>query len=502
VANDRSDSQHLALRGGVRRGRIPPGHARPEPKLYERLAADLEDMIRQGVLGPGDRLPSVRFLSRSRGISLSTVFQACYLLEARGLIRSRQRSGWFVTGIRLGRPPEPAATAKPPTEARTPDTGEMIFAILHGARNPDSAGLGSALPAPSLFPLARLSQSLARATRRIDPQQVLEDMTPGNAGLVRQIALRYRAEGINVAEQEIIVTNGALEALHLCLSSLTRPGDAVLVETPTFYGALQALEMHGLRAVHVPTHPADGVDLAALDAALATHHPRACWLMTNFQNPLGSLMSNDRKRELVALLACHDVALIEDDVYGELFFDGVRPPPAKSFDTAGRVLHCSSFSKSLAPGFRVGWVAAGRHAHDVAWRKLASSLGTSLPPQLALADYLATAGFERHLHRLRAQLATHQAEMADALRRHFPPGTTATRPRGGYFLWVELPESFDAMRLHHDAGAHGICIAPGPIFSADQGFRNCLRLNYSCPVDGRVEHAVATLGRLLSTQRN
>lgn len=496
MPNDPAEAEQRTLRAGFKR---PAGAG--TAKLYEQLAADLEDMIRGGVLRPGDRLPSVRFLSRSRGISLSTVFQACYLLEARGLIRSRERSGWFVTGAHLGRPPQLDAVSRPPAEARTPDMGEMIFDILQGARGRDSAGLASAFPAPSLFPIARLSQALSRAGRSIHPHQVLDDLTPGNSRLVRHIARRYQAQGIAVDEREIVITNGALEALHLCLASLTHPGDAVVVESPTFYGSLQALETLGLRAVQVPTHPAEGIDLAALESALRRHTPRACWLMPNFQNPLGSLMPRERKRELVELLARHDVPLIEDDVYGELFFDAERPPPARAFDASGRVLHCSSFSKCLAPGFRVGWVAAGRHAHDIAKRKLALSVSTSLPPQLALADYLDHAGFERHLHRLRACLASQQADLADAVLRHFPAGTLATRPRGGYLLWVELPATFDAMSLYREAATQGICIAPGPLFSADQAFRNCMRLNYSCPVEGRVEHALTALGRLLDNQR-
>lgn len=493
VPNDPIEAEPRARRAGS---------GSETPRLYQQLAADLEDMIRRGVVRPGERLPSVRFLGRSRGVSLSTVFQALHLLEARGLVRSRERSGWFVTAASLDRPPQPEATSRPPAEARTPDVGEMIFQILQAARERDSAGLASAFPAPSLFPLARLGQALSRAGRSMHPHQVLEDLTPGNARLLRHIARHYQAQGIAVDEREIVITNGALEALHLCLASLTRPGDAVIVESPTFYGALQALETLGLRAVQVPTHPADGVDLGALESALHRHAPRACWLMPNFQNPLGSLMPRESKRALVELLARHDVPLVEDDVYAELFFDDVRPPPAKAFDTAGRVLHCSSFSKCLAPGFRIGWVAAGAHAHDVARRKLSWSLSTSLPPQLALAEYLDHAGYQRHLHRLRARLASQQADLADAVHRHFPPGTRATRPRGGYFLWVELPEEFDAMRLYRDASGHGVCIAPGPIFSMDGAFGHCLRLNYSQPVDARVEHALATLGGLLGQQRS
>jgi DNA-binding transcriptional MocR family regulator len=349
--------------------------------------------------------------------------------------------------------------------------------------------------------MARLSQALASACRTIDPGQVLEELTPGSAQLRRQIAIRYRADGINVDEQDIVVTNGALEALHLCLASVARPGDRVVVESPCFYGALQALEWRGLRAVQVPTHPTEGVDLVALEHAVERHRPKACWLMTNFHNPLGSLMSRERKMDLVRLLAMHEVPLIEDDVYGELYFDAQRPLPAKAFDGAGLVMHCSSFSKSLAPGFRVGWTAPGRYARQVARNKMALSLSTSLPPQLALAEYLEHGGFDRHLRRLRARLVAQQAELADALARHFPPGTRATRPRGGYQLWVELPPGLDALKLHDQADPLGIGVAPGPIFSADRGFRNCLRLNYGHPWNEQIEGALATLGGLLRQQQ-
>jgi DNA-binding transcriptional MocR family regulator len=476
------------------------GAARRSLKLYEALAADLEDLIRRGVLRAGEKMPSVRHLSSSRGVSVSTIFQAYYLLEARGLIRARERSGYYVTAAHGPAPPEPADAYRPRSDSVALDMSEMIFRILEAGRLRDSPGLASAFPNPGFFPLARLAQALASSVRSLEPAQVLEDLTPGNAALRRQIAIRYRADGINVDEQEIVITNGALEALNLCLATVTQPGDRVVIESPCFYGALQALESRGLRAVQVPTHPVGGVELEALEQAVQRHQPKACWLMTNFQNPLGCLMSPDRKMELVRLLARHEVPLIEDDVYADLFFDAQRPAPAKAYDTTGLVMHCSSFSKSLAPGFRIGWAAPGRYTHRFARNKLALSLSTSLPPQLALAEYLEHGGFDRHLRRLRTRLASQQAEMAQALTRHFPAGTTATRPRGGYLLWVELPAGLDAMQLHDQAAAEGICIAPGPMFSPDRAFRNCLRLNYGQPWNERVESSLATLGRLLREQ--
>jgi DNA-binding transcriptional MocR family regulator len=468
-------------------------------KLYESLAADLEESIRSGLMRPGQKLPSVRYTSTSRGLSPSTVFQAYYLLEARGLVRARERSGYFVTD-RAARPPQPDRASRPPGESVAVDVSDLVFRILEESKYRDDAAFASAFPSALLFPLARLSQSLASATRSYGPRQMLDGLTPGTLALRRQIALRYRADGIKVDEDEIVITNGALEALNLCLSVVTQPGDSVIVESPCFYGALQALEARGLRAVQVPTHPCEGIDLDALEQALQRHRPKACWLMTTFQNPLGTLMRVEKKKRLVELLAQHDTPLLEDDVYAELFFGPQRPPPAKAFDTRGLVMHCSSFSKSLAPGFRVGWAVPGRFASQVARKKLAFNLNTSIPPQLALAEYLEHGGFDKHLRRLRTLLAGQQEQLADAVARHFPAGTCATRPEGGYFLWVELPAGFDTLKLFRDALPQRICLAPGPMFTADGAFGHCMRLNYGHPWSPRMEEGIAILGRLLRGQ--
>ncbi|MCU4121591.1 PLP-dependent aminotransferase family protein [Variovorax sp. N23] len=468
-------------------------------KRYEALAADVEESIRTGVLRPGDRVPSVRHTSASRGVSASTVFQAYYLLEARGLIRARERSGYYVAGLgedaaRL--PPEPDLSSQPADASIAVDVSDRVFEILDASKTREVVPLGSAFPSPLLFPWARLGQSLAASAKSLDPWSTVADLTPGNADLRRQIAQRYLADGLQVHTDEIVITDGALEALNLCLGAVTRPGDSVIVESPTFYGALQALERLGLQAIEVPTHPREGVDLAALAHAIERHAPAACWLMTTFQNPLGSLMPTPKKKALVALLAQHGIPLIEDDVYAELYFGDKRPLPAKAFDTQGLVMHCSSFSKCLAPGYRIGWAAPGRYAKAVARSKLTSTLGASAPVQAGLAHYLERGGFDKHLRRLRLTLANQQAPMVQAVARHFPAGTRATRPVGGYFLWVELPEHVDALALHRAALAHGISVAPGPIFSASQAFANCVRLNYGHAWDDRTEAAVATLGRL------
>ncbi|RBL85719.1 PLP-dependent aminotransferase family protein [Streptomyces cavourensis] len=463
--------------------------------LYEKLANDIAQSIRDGVLRVGDKLPSVRDACASRGVSPSTVFQAYYLLEARGLVRARPRSGYYVNTRSDSLPPEPD-TSCPDGESTELAISERIFDILDSVRNREVTPLGSAFPSPLLFPLPRLAQAMATHLKRQDPLATMEDLSPGNPGLRRQIALRYLIAGINVPASDIVITNGALEALNLCLQAVTQPGDTVIVEAPTFYGALQALERLGLKALEVPTHPRTGVDLGAIEAAIQRHAPKACWLMTQFQNPLGSLMPEEKKRQLVELLTRHDVALIEDDVYGELYFGATRPVPAKAFDTQGLVLHCSSFSKCLAPGYRIGWASAGRYTQRVQRLKLSSTLSASSPAQGAIAEYLEQGGYDRHLRRLRETLQTQQDLMANAIAREFPAGTRVTRPQGGFFLWLEMPAAVDALALHRQALARGISVAPGPIFSASGQFGNALRLNYGHLWDEGQADAIRVLGEM------
>lgn len=466
-------------------------------RRYERLAAELTDMIRRGALPPGARLPSVREASSTRRISPSTVFEAYYLLQARGLIESRPRSGFFV---RQAAPARPARSTTAPPRSRPVAISELVFEVLAATRRPGVAPLGSAFPGPELFPLRQLARALATSMRALQPAQIVEDLPPGNERLRRQIALRYALSGTQVDPAEIIITNGAMEALTLSLQAVTRPGDAVVVESPCFYAALQALERLGLKAIEIPCDPRHGLDLSALQEALRRHGVKACWLMPSFQNPTGANMPEARRRELVQLLAAHEVPLIEDDVYAELYHGAHPPRPAKAFDTHGLVMHCGSFSKCLAPGYRIGWVAGGRHAEAIARAKSMTTLSAAVPSQEALAEYLAHGGYERHLRALRRTLARQRDLAARLAARYFPPGTRLASPEGGYFLWVEFPREVDTLRMHREALERGINIAPGQIFSASRGFSHCLRINYGHPRDPRFEPALRTLGELAAAQ--
>jgi DNA-binding transcriptional MocR family regulator len=469
-------------------------------KLYEVLAETIAHSIQQGVLRRGDKLPSVRQASVSRKVSPSTVFQAYYLLEARGVISARERSGYYVTAETTDMPSSPEPINRNKIEVTQVDVSELVFDVLESVREKNIVPLGSAFPSPLLFPFDKLGRHMASVVKAMDPWSSVDNLSPGDVNLRRQIALRYMVDNINVSQDEIVITNGALEALNLCLMATTRPGDAVLIESPTFYAALQSIERLGLKAIEVPSHPKDGIDLDAMKCAIEQYHPQACWIMTNFQNPLGSLLSTEKKKALVALITHYELPLIEDDVYGELYFGNNRPVTAKAFDQGGLVLHCSSFSKCLAPGYRVGWVAPGRFSKAIERLKLTTTLSASVPAQLTLARYLQKGGYDKHLRNLRHTLLVNQIKFIEAVRRFFPEGTRLTTPQGGYFLWVKLPDGVNALQIHRDALTKGISIAPGAIFSAQGNFDGYIRLNYGHIWDARIEHAIEVLGKIIQTR--
>ena len=461
---------------------------------YEQLADVVAEMIRSSVLAPGDKIPSIRQASAQHGVSPSTVFQAYYLLESRGLIRARERSGYYVSDNVRKLLPEPAPSLPDPTLTEV-SVNDLIFSVLDAMQQPDVLPLGAAFPSAELFPLERLSQSLRRANRSGDSAGVDTNLSPGNEALRRAISRRYMTAGIPVSPDDIVITNGALEALTLSLQAITQPGDVVAIESPGFYAALQAIQMLKLKALEIPMDPGDGMDVVALEQALEVQTISACWCMTNFQNPLGSTMTASKKMALVELLAKHEVPLIEDDVYGELYFGSNYLQPAKAFDNKGLVIHCSSFSKSLAPGYRIGWAIPGRYFEKIRRAKLMTTLSACVPAQLAIADYLHKGFYDRYLRKLRHLLEDQQLLMAAAVATHFPPGTKVSRPLGGYFLWVELPVGIDAMALYRLSLERGVSIAPGPIFSASGDYSNCIRLNYGLPREV-LEPAIETVGRL------
>jgi DNA-binding transcriptional MocR family regulator len=465
----------------------------PDP-LYVELANDLGRLVAKGALRAGDRMPSVRRLSRQRDVSVSTVVQAYLLLESRGLVETRPQSGHYVRAPRR-LAPEPRSP-RPSTQASRVTVSDLVARIYGAAREPGMVLLGAAHMSPTLLPTEALNRRLAAVAREAGGAGVAYDVPPGLPALRRQIARRAAEWGVAATADDIVTTFGTMEALHLCLRAVTRPGDTVIVESPTYYGVLQLIEALGLRALEIPASSGDGVDLAALDLALRQQKVGACLLVPTFSNPLGSLMSEDAKKELVRMLARREIPLVEDDIYGDLHWDGARPRPAAAFDEAGLVMLCASFSKTLAPGYRVGYALPGRFRERVERLKFAHTVGTATLPQMAVADFLENGGYDRHLSRLRRKLADQVARTSDAILACFPEGTRISRPRGGFVLWVEMPHGKSALELHARAHAARISIAPGPIFSAKQRFSSCLRVSAGFPWSDVMDTSIRTLGAL------
>jgi DNA-binding transcriptional MocR family regulator len=470
-------------------------------KLYEKLAHDIEDQIGRGVLRQGERLPSVRQASQHHRLSITTVIRAYLLLESRGLIESRPRSGYIVrvaADSARGQGAPELRISQPIAVSAQVDVSRLVLSTLRSIGADHAMPLGSPYPDPKLFPFDKINRYAYEIARRKTRWSVTDELPPGNPELIRQIARRYLENGSTIDPNEIVVTVGATEAINLCLQAVGKPGDTVAVESPTFYAMLHAIERMGMQALEVATDPREGMDLGALAQILAERRIAACMVMPNFQNPLGFQMPDAKKRALVELLASHDVPLIENDVYNELYFGDTHPSALKSYDTRGLVLHCASFSKSLTSAYRIGWAMPGRYREQVEKLKFLNTLTTASIPQLAIAEYLRNDGYEHHLRRVRKVYAQQANLMMAAVQRWFPAGTRMSRPMGGYVLWVELPPRTDSMRLYQLALERGITVGPGYMFSTRDDYRHCIRLNYSYTWSAEIEQALRTVGQLVN----
>jgi len=461
--------------------------------LYEQAADRIATLIDRGTLRPGERVPSVRKLSAQLRISISTVLQAYFLLEDRGFIEARPQSGFYVKLRPRDLPPEPKPS-NPSLSATEVGVAELLAKVFEAARNPDFIPLATAIPGPDLLPTKPLNRLMAWVARHRGEQGVNYDFPPGNEALRRQVARRSLDWGCSLSPDDIVTTCGTMEALNLCLRAVAKPGDTIAIESPTFYGILQA--SLGMRALEIPTHPRDGIDLDALEQAIKKNKVKACLLIPNFNNPLGCCMPDNNKKQLVEMLGRREIPLIEDDIYGDIYFGAARPKTAKAFDKEGLVLLCSSFSKTIAPGYRVGWTAPGRFKAQVEHLKSMNTIATATLPQMAVARFLESGGYDRHLRKLRKALATQVQRVTLAVRQYFPEGTRITRPTGGFVLWVELPKSVDSLELYRKALEKKISIAPGPIFSAKQKYQNFIRLSCGQAWSDSLEQALKTLGRL------
>lgn len=472
------------------------------PKLdsqrkYERLADFVVALIGKGTLRAGMRAPSLRELAQQHSASLSTAMAAYRLLEDRGVLEARPRSGYYVSSrpkVRMDTP----GLSRPPRGASRVAVAQGVLGLLEHVANPELTPLGCAVPSAKVLAARRLDRCMARAARQHGARYNTYTALRGDAPLREQIARRAARTGQLLDSNDIVITCGCTEALSLALGALARRGGTVAIESPTYFGLLQVLQAKGLKVLELPTDATTGVSLAALANALARRRIDACLFASSFNNPLGFAMSEAHKRAILELLARHRVALIEDDIYGDLHHGPQRPRPFAALDPNADIIYCSSFSKTVAPGYRVGWLTTPRHVPRILEAKASATLCGPALPQVAVAEFLASGGYDAHLRRLRRVLADNTHRMLRAVDRFFPPGTRATQPLGGFVLWLELAAGIDGQCLFERALREGICIAPGHLFSATDRYGHCIRLSCGHEWDARIEGSLQTLGRLVA----
>jgi len=462
--------------------------------LYQQVIHLIGENIDSGTLRPGDRLPSLRRMSLSAGVSIPTVRQAYVELERQRRIESRPQSGFYVRHVATNNivHPAPSSSGEPVCLSCRP----LMARVYEGINHPDLVPLGIANPSMARPAAKTLHRAMKRVMARAEERSLGYASTLGEPILRRQIAYHYLdSAGVQVEPEQIAITNGGQEALLLALNAVASHGDVIAVETPTYHGLLELIDSLGMLAVEIETCPEEGVVLGELRRTLEQHPVKACLFSTTLSNPLGVTMPESDRRKLVEILEEFDTVLIEDDVYGDLRFDGVRPVPSQFLSQSARIITCGSFSKTAAPGYRIGWVVSEHFMEEITRLKRAFSCSSGFLQQLTLADFLASGNYTRHLKALRPVLKRNAERMSALVAEHFPPETRTSRPVGGSVLWVELPENVDSEQLFDDAIEAGISITPGPIFSPSGRYKNFVRLSYGHPWDDKTEYAVRWIGQ-------
>lgn len=461
--------------------------------LYTRLTDMIADKIKAGTWKTGERLPSVRLLSREQGISVNTAKRVFLELEAQSLIVSRPQSGYFVSPLPYQRLPLTAAS-QPSQVATNAEPNELIDRVYSHMGSKDLTLFSIGVPSGYLLPQAKLKKEIITATRELQEGGTAYEPLQGNVKLRRMIAVRSLAWGGRLKESDIVTTHGCMNALALCLTALTRPGDTIALESPCYPGILQLARSMGLRVLEVATHPVTGIDMDALKKILP--QIKVCLLVPNFNTPLGYCMPDAHKKEVVALLARHNIPLIEDDTYGDIHFGPQRPTCCKAFDKDENVLWCGSASKTLAPGYRVGWVAPGKYSQQIQKLKLIQAIATTSLMQEVVGSFFMNGRYDHHLRHLRKVLQENYGHYAHAIAEYFPQGTKISQPQGGLALWVALPKGMDTTELYNYALKKRISIAPGRMFSLQDQFQNCMRLCIGLPWTEELKLGLQQLGYL------
>lgn len=462
--------------------------------LYLKIAKIMELQILSGTFRIGDKLPSIRSVQQLYKVSLNTAKQAFIALEAKSLIESRPKSGYYVSNSSQRRFSLPSIS-DPKLSQRQNTPEDLTHKVFDALRDKGIRQFSLGVLEESLLPIAKLNKGIIRAMRDIEGSGTAFEPAQGSINLRRNIAKWSLVMEGKLTEDDIVTTLGTMNAIFYCLNAVTKPGDTIATESPVYFGILQLAKSMGLNVIELPTHPVTGVDIAVLKKNL--HKINAVCLITNFSNPLGSLMPDETKRLLVEMLTFHNVPLIEDDLFGNLYFGETRPKPCKVFDEAGIVMCCGGVSKTLAPGYRVGWIAPGKFKDKIIWQKLVQTVAMPSLFQEVIADFMEHGRYDHHLRGLRQTLHTNCLKYQRAIEEYFPENTKISQPQGGMFLWLELEERIDTAELFDIAIKQKISFTPGRLFTQHNQFNNCMRLNFALRWDDKLELDLKRLGRIV-----
>jgi DNA-binding transcriptional MocR family regulator len=465
--------------------------------LYEKVAGQILGQVQQGVLPLGKRIPSIRVFSRQLGVSLSTVIHAYQILENRNVLKSRPQSGYYVNASAPLSDQEPHKALISPSYSKIAVKNMMnIPHVISSFSDPDQVIASMAFPGLEVLSFNLLKKAMNRGYEKRGPGGLTYSFPPGSPALRIQIARHYLECGLSLAPDDFCLTGGTLEGLLFCLSVVARPGDTIAVESPLFAGMIMTVLGLKMKAVEIPLDPRQGLDLDHLKRALRRHKIKAVLSMPNFNNPMGCLMPDENKKRLVEMLAEREVPLIENDIYGDLYLGETRPKPAKAYDKTGNVLLCSSFSKSLAPDLRTGWVSAGRyHAQVIGYKFMANVAGNGAT-ETGLAQFLEDGTFKRHLRKVRKFIADQLPHFTQAILKYFPEETKFSRPAGGTSLWVEFPPKINSFKLYQAAWDRKISFWPGPLYSLSPKAQSCSILSFGNRWSEKRDGAMKVVGEL------